>query len=211
MMSHMSPYMNQVQVSANPCSSVNITIPLSTMAVPSQCMQQNILSFMIALYCIKLVTCEQKGSKNSPNLSCWNTLLTYFFQNIWTLPYFQYFTNLCNSVLYSHRMRHDHILECNFPCIYLWIKYIASIFQKIMLTEIHTITNGTSMSLGVRLSQNKAYGLQKPINKATTEAQNKTVRLYTKHQPVNLMLVILMCSNNVYKYKIPVETHQLFY
>jgi hypothetical protein len=88
MMSHISPYMNQVQVSANPCSSVKITIPLSTMAVPSQCTQQNILSFMIILYCIKLVTCEQKGSKNSPNLSCWNTLLTYFFQNIWTLPYF---------------------------------------------------------------------------------------------------------------------------
>ena len=42
-----------------------------------------------------------------------------------------------------------------------------------------------SMNLGVCLSQNKAYRLQKPINKATTEAQNKTVQLCTKHQPVN--------------------------
>jgi hypothetical protein len=71
---HTSPYMNPVQLSANPCSSVKITIPLSATPVPSQCMQQNILSFMIVLNCIKLVTHEQKGSKNSPNLSCWNTL-----------------------------------------------------------------------------------------------------------------------------------------
>jgi hypothetical protein len=68
MMSHMFPHMNQVQFPANPHSSVKITIPLSTMAVPSQCMQHIILSFTIVSYCIKLVTREQKGSKNSPKI-----------------------------------------------------------------------------------------------------------------------------------------------
>lgn len=67
--------------------------------------------------------------------------LTYFFRNIWSLPYFQWFTNLCSSILHSHRKRHDHILACSYPCIYLWIKYVASIFKKIMLTEIRMITH----------------------------------------------------------------------